>query len=151
MSWAAPDIPSLAWLDIARDFTEFWVHQQQIRDAVGRPGAQQPELLHPVLDTFLRALPHALREQARPDGTLVRFTVTGTAGGQWCTVRESGRWQMASTDIVTEETAQVRMGQDDVWRLASRGITPADARRRAVAEGDPALVNAATSLLAVIT
>jgi hypothetical protein len=24
------------WLDIARDYTERWVHDQQIRDAVGR-------------------------------------------------------------------------------------------------------------------
>lgn len=27
------------WLDAAREYTEFWVHQQQIRDATGRPGA----------------------------------------------------------------------------------------------------------------
>ncbi|MGH3673221.1 MAG: maleylpyruvate isomerase family mycothiol-dependent enzyme [Pseudonocardiaceae bacterium] len=150
VSWAAPDIPSPAWLDIAREFTEFWVHQQQIRDTVGRPGAQQPELLHPVLDTFLRALPHALRGQARPGGTIVRFTVTGAAGGRWHAVRASDRWRMASTDTVTEAAAQVTMDQDDLWRLASRGITPAEGRRRAVAEGDPALINAATSLLAVI-
>jgi uncharacterized protein (TIGR03083 family) len=150
VSRAALDIPSPAWLDIAREFTEFWVHQQQIRDTVGRPGAQQPQLLHPVLDTFLRALPHALRDQARPDGTLVRFTVTGPAGGQWYAIRESGRWRMGSTDTVTEAAAQVRMDQDDVWRLGSRGITPADARSRAAGEGDPALIDAATSLLAVI-
>ncbi|MGH3771365.1 MAG: maleylpyruvate isomerase family mycothiol-dependent enzyme [Pseudonocardiaceae bacterium] len=151
VSWAALDIPSPTWLDIARDFTELWVHQQQIRDAVGRPGAHQPELLHPVLDTFLRALPHTLRDQARPDGTVVRFTVSGTAGGEWYAVRDSGRWRMASADAVTKAAAWVTMGQDDLWRLATRGITPAEGRRRAVAEGDPVLVDAATSLLAVIT
>jgi hypothetical protein len=46
VSWAGPDT-SPAWLDIARDYTEFWVHQQQIRDAVDRPGADRPQLLHP--------------------------------------------------------------------------------------------------------
>lgn len=37
VSWAAPGVQAPLWLDIAREFSEFWVHQQQIRDAVGRP------------------------------------------------------------------------------------------------------------------
>lgn len=49
------------WLDAAREYTEFWVHQQQVRDAVGRPGANSGRLTWPVVDTFLRAVPHALR------------------------------------------------------------------------------------------
>lgn len=39
VSWADPDRPAPMWLDAAREYTEFWVHQQQIRDATGRPGA----------------------------------------------------------------------------------------------------------------
>jgi hypothetical protein len=35
--WAATgDVPR--WFDLSRDFTERWVHQQHIRDAVARPG-----------------------------------------------------------------------------------------------------------------
>jgi hypothetical protein len=124
VSWAAPDISSPTWLDIAREFTEFWVHQQQIRDAVGRPGATQPQLLHPVLDAFLRALPHALRDQARPEGTLVRFTVTGPAGGHWYALRGPDRWSMATSAGRNHPAATVQIGPDDLWRLASRGITP---------------------------
>lgn len=33
VSWAATDLASPAWLDIGREYTEFWIHQQQI----GRP------------------------------------------------------------------------------------------------------------------
>ena len=36
VSWVA-DEPAPIWLDCGRDFTEYWIHQQQIRDAVGRP------------------------------------------------------------------------------------------------------------------
>ena len=53
----------------AREFTERWVHQQQIRDAVGKPGLTERRWLHPVLDAFARALPHALRDHAAPGGT----------------------------------------------------------------------------------
>ena len=34
--WAGPD-PAPVWLDVAREYTERWVHQQQIRDATGDP------------------------------------------------------------------------------------------------------------------
>ena len=36
VSWAGPD-SSPVWFDIAREFTERWHHQQQIRDATGQP------------------------------------------------------------------------------------------------------------------
>lgn len=141
-------------MDIAREYTEFWVHQQQVRDAVGRPGADRPELVRPVLDTFLRSLPHVLRAHARPDGTAVRVRVPGPAGGTWYAVRDGGRWRMADGGVVDLPAggvaASVEMGHDDLWRLATRGITVAEGRRRAVAAGDTVLVGAVTSLLAVV-
>ena len=39
VSWAAPGVPAPVWLDVAREYSEYWVHQQQIRDAVQRPDA----------------------------------------------------------------------------------------------------------------
>ncbi len=53
VSWAGPG-PAPVWLDAARDFTEYWTHQQQIAEATGHPGLTQPDYLGPVLDTFLR-------------------------------------------------------------------------------------------------
>ena len=53
---------SLVWFDNARELTERWHHQEQIRLATNRPGIMTPLLYHPVLDTFLRGLPHAYRE-----------------------------------------------------------------------------------------
>lgn len=141
VSWAATDVPSPAWLDVAREFTEFWVHQQQIRDAVGRPGAQ--ELVDPVVDTFARALPFALRDLVRPDGTSVVLKVGERA---WSAVRRDGRWRMGAG----EPAAELTMDQDAFWRLATRGITVEEARRRATTSGDPKLTEAATTLLAVV-
>lgn len=148
VSWAGPDA-SPAWLDIAREYTEFWVHQQQVRDAVGRPGATQPELMHPVIDIFMRALPYSLGSHHRPEGTAVHFVVSGDAGGHWTAVVRDHQWRL-SAEAAPGGAAQIAMGADDVWRLATRGITVAEARRRAQVQGDPALVDAATSLLAVV-
>lgn len=148
VSWAATDVGSPAWLDIAREYTEFWVHQQQVRDAVGVPGADDTELMGPVLDTFARALPYALRSEERPEGTVVKLELTGPAGGQWFATRHADRW--ALTSVGEEPSARVSMDQDTFWRLATRGIDVEEARGRADLSGDPALGAAATTLLAVV-
>ncbi|MEU0805834.1 maleylpyruvate isomerase family mycothiol-dependent enzyme [Streptomyces sp. NPDC005970] len=82
VSWAALGAPAPNWLDTAREYTEFWVHQQQIRDAVERPGATGPELLHPVLDTFVRALPHTLCAHPAHGGATVRVLLPVRAAGR---------------------------------------------------------------------
>ena len=58
VSWAG-DEESLNWFDTARELTERWHHQEQIRLALGRPSIMIRELYHPVLDCFLRVLPDA--------------------------------------------------------------------------------------------
>jgi uncharacterized protein (TIGR03083 family) len=60
VSWAGEEI-SLNWFDTARELTERWHHQQQIRLATDRPGIMTPNLYYPVLDCFARGLPHAYR------------------------------------------------------------------------------------------
>lgn len=148
VSWAGPNA-SPAWLDIAREYTEFWVHQQQVRDAVGQPGATCPQLMYPVIDIIMRALPHSLSRCEHPEGTEVLFVVSGDAGGEWTAEFRGHGWQL-SDGAALIPAAQITMSDDDVWRLATRGITPAEARRRAQLHGDSTLIDAATSLLAVV-
>ncbi|GAA3687886.1 maleylpyruvate isomerase family mycothiol-dependent enzyme [Nonomuraea antimicrobica] len=148
VSWAATDVASPAWLDIGREYTEFWVHQQQVRDAVARPGATEPALLAPVLDLFARALPQSLRGHDRPEGTVAELEVLGAAGGRWSAARQEGRWHMAAPG--PEPEARVTMDQDTFWRLATRGITVEQARDRSRTSGDPELTAAMTALLAVV-
>ncbi|TDC99822.1 maleylpyruvate isomerase family mycothiol-dependent enzyme [Nonomuraea deserti] len=148
VSWAATDVGSPAWLDIGREYTEFWVHQQQVRDAVSAPGADDPALMGPVLDLFARALPYTLRDEERPEGTTVTLEVTGLAGGRWSATRREGRWRMSPAGA--EPAARVSMDQDTFWRLATRGVTPEQARERADMAGDPALAMSVTTLLAIV-
>ncbi|MFV2177212.1 maleylpyruvate isomerase family mycothiol-dependent enzyme [Actinomadura sp. LOL_016] len=148
VSWAATDIDSPVWLDIGREYTEFWVHQQQVRDAVSVPGAVEPDLMAPVLDIFARGLPHALRMHDRPEGSTAHLELLGPAGGRWGVVRQDGRWRMARPE--GEPVARVSMDQDTFWRLATRGITVDQARGRATASGDTELTTAITALLAVV-
>ncbi|MDA2803315.1 maleylpyruvate isomerase family mycothiol-dependent enzyme [Nocardiopsis suaedae] len=147
--WASDARPAPAWLDLAREYTEFWVHQQQIRDAVGRPGADGPDLAGPVTDAFTRALPKALAGLERPDGTSVEIEVQGAAGGVWTVAADQGRWGIGRGHA-PDPAARVVIAQDDFWRLATRGIGPDEARGRAGGGGDAGLWEAATALVAVI-
>ena len=84
VSWAGPE-PAPQWFDVAREFTERWHHQQQIRDATDRPPLYDPYFLSPVLDTFVRALPHNFRDPSRQREapSNLRFPVTRAACGSF--------------------------------------------------------------------
>jgi uncharacterized protein (TIGR03083 family) len=148
VSWAGPD-PAPVWFDIAREFTERWHHQQQIRDATGSPPLYDPYFLSPVLDTFVRALPHSFRHASAPDGTVVRFEISGRAGGVWSLVRIGRAWELA-LDSEAEPAADVVLPQDTAWRMFTKGINGETARRLAVVRGDAALVSPIFNTVSII-
>lgn len=144
VSWAS-DEPVPLWLDVAREYTERWVHQQQIRDATGRPRGREPELLHAVVRTFVHALPMAYRDMAAPDGTGVELRVTGEVDGFWHVVRRESRWELVAGQH-GEPAAVVTLEADDMWRLFTRNPHG----REALVEGDEALGRAIHSALAIV-
>jgi len=146
--WVGPE-PAPVWLDIAREYTERWVHQQQIRDAVGQPGLTEPHYLAPVIATFVHALPRALHAVSAPAGTVVRLVVTGEAGGRWIAVRGSDRWALGQ-DAGSPASATVTLDQDVAWRLWTRGISLDNARPRIETAGNPELAARALEMVSII-
>jgi uncharacterized protein (TIGR03083 family) len=140
VSWAG-DTVSPVWFDVAREYTEKWLHQQHIREAVGRPLLVSRRWLFPVLDTFMRALPRAYSATAAPAGTCVSFRLAGAAGGDWTLRRESvllPAWALYSGPGA-EAAARATLAQDWAWRLFTKGVSPEQARPHLTVEGDPAL------------
>ncbi len=137
VSWTG-SAPAPIWLDIAREYTERWYHQQQIRDAVGIPGFKQPMYFAPVLATFVHALPRTFQSVPSPDGTVVALVLTGDSGGNWCTVKEQPGWKLY-TGTIPAPDAQVTLDQDLAWRLFTKGVRREEALAHAVLAGDEAL------------
>jgi uncharacterized protein (TIGR03083 family) len=149
--WAAPGAPAPVWLDVAREYTEFWVHQQQIRDAVGRPSPDHPSLLHAMADTFLRALPHTLRDIPAADGTTITVTVGGTVNSDWTARRDPAGWSVAPGAADRSlGGVRLRITTGTLWRLATRGISPDVARQQVSVDGDEELARAALQILSII-
>jgi uncharacterized protein (TIGR03083 family) len=137
VTWAGPG-PAPVWLDCARDYTEYWVHRRQIAEATGRGTAgEDPALLATVLDTFVHAVPVALRRRgAGGSGGVLTLVARGAVDGRWS-------WP-ASAD------ATVTVDADVLWRLCVRMATPAEARLAAAVTGDAAVAAAALELVSII-
>jgi uncharacterized protein (TIGR03083 family) len=148
VSWVGPD-PAPVWLDIAREYTERWLHQQQIRDALGVAGLTEPHFFAPVLATFVWALPKTYAAVDKPDGTRIQVQITGASGGIWTVVREGEKWALYEGSA-TQPTSTVTMDQDVAWRLFTKGIAPDIAEQSVQIDGDYQLGRIALSTVSII-
>ena len=138
VSWAG-EMESAAWFDIGREFTEQWHHQAQIREAVGAKPLGDAAALHATLAIALRGLPHAYRDIAASDGTMLALHVIGEAGGAWTLERASGAWRLMS-GTPPSPSASAAMSDDAAWRLLFNGLAPEEARAAVAIGGDAALI-----------
>jgi uncharacterized protein (TIGR03083 family) len=149
VSWAGPS-PAPMWLHIARQYTERWHHQQQIRETDGRPLLTDPKTFAPVLATFVHALPRTYEHLTAPDATIVKLTIVGESGGSWFLVRESDTWVLFVDDEVTEATAHVAIGEEDAWRLFTKSVTKEEVQPRIRMVGDENLALNALETVSMI-
>ena len=147
VSWAG-ESASLNWFDTARELTKRWHHQQQIREAANRPGIMTPDSYHPVLDCFLRGLPHAFRSVEAPPGTAIQIDIQGDCGGYWLLTRSESAWLFTSTS--TSQAAHVTIPQQIAWRIFTKGISRADAIAQSTLHGDRVLAERVFYLTAIV-
>ena len=148
VSWAGEQA-SLNWFDTARELTERWHHQQQIRLAADRPGLMTPELYYPVLDCFLRGLPHACRDLDAPSGTTILVEISGDCGGQWFLSKDPGAWVLAK-EKAGGFASRVTIPQALAWRLFAKGIDRGSARAQIEIEGNQELGEKVLHLTAIV-
>lgn len=137
VSWAG-EADSLNWFDIAREYTEKWLHQQHIRQAAGQSLLLERKWFFPILDTFLRALPYAYRDVNADEGTILSFCIRGEAGGEWSLCRQDKVWRLFS-GVDSQPACRVEIDPDLAWRLFTRGVEPQEARTQALVTGDQTL------------
>lgn len=145
VEWATGSDPAPVWLDVAREYMERYVHQQQIRDATGRP-ALGADFAAPVLAAGAHALPVALRGLSRPAGTVVMFTADGPGGGTWHLARAAAGWELAPGRPPQPPSCEVRTTVDGAIKLYARDPAAPPLAWR----GDPELADALSRAKAII-
>jgi uncharacterized protein (TIGR03083 family) len=148
VAWAGEE-SSEVWFDIGREYTERWLHQQQIREAVAAPALIGREWLYPALDIFMRALPHTYRTVSAAAGQSIRFCIEGEAGGDWTLRREAACWSLF-TGVDPSSEARVTLDQVTAWKLFSKGLSATAARASIRIEGEARLGEPVFKALAVM-
>jgi uncharacterized protein (TIGR03083 family) len=148
VSWVGPD-PVPVWLDIAREYTERWHHQQHIRDAVNQPGLKEPKFFAPVLGAFIWALPRAFRAVRAVEGTTLTLAIVGESGGCWSIRREDAAWKLYAGEADDPE-AVVQIDEDLAWRLFTGGVEPKAAEELVTCSGDRKLAKNVVNVISII-
>ena len=125
---------------------DVWMHSQDIRRAIGRPGGFDTAAARHTIAVFGQALPMVVGKRvAPPAGTTVQVDVP-EAGESW-TVQIGADGRAAIVDAVDQPTALITLGAEEFVLLAGgrRGLDATDPK----IEGDRALGLAVLTHLAV--
>ena len=138
------------WFCGARELTERFVHQQQLRAAVGQLPFDDDDVLAAVVDTFSHAFPAALGTTSAPEGTSVAVAVDGGAiARHWTFTRIAGGW-VGRDGPGPDAAAHLRTDPDAFWRLLSGNLPPGEQVQRVDLAGTPTLFAALRDTRAVL-
>lgn len=150
VAWAG-EKESQNWFHIAREYTEKWHHQQQIREAIGLQHVlMTKELFYPCIDTFMRALPYAYSKLEAAIGTLVKVEVTGEGGGVWFLEKTFSGWRFVKNLAMAQPAAAVTMPDNIAWKLFTKAVSATGANNDIKTNGDVNLIKPVFSMLSVM-
>jgi uncharacterized protein (TIGR03083 family) len=149
VSWAGHD-PVPQWLEQARQLSEYWIHRQQLLQALGRPSDLRADVLGPVLDGMRWAYPYRLAAvEARP-GDAVDIEIVGPIAVTWRLVAADSGWTFRpEPGDADRRVAALSMSTEQAWRLLTNNLRSGD-RAGMRLTGDPAVVEALGRTRAII-
>ncbi len=121
VAWAGENT-SLNWKHVAREYTERWLHQQQIRAAIDDDYLLQATFYHPFLDTLMLALPHTFRAVESPVGTSIEIEIpTIDQLMTWSLTKNESGWEVLSHFTQQTENKVIIAGKS-AWKLFSKSL-----------------------------
>jgi hypothetical protein len=148
VAWAGQET-SQNWFHIAREYTEKFLHQQQIRDAVGKPGIMTKELYYPFLDTFMYAFPHTFSDVSAEIRTVVSLKVSTDIGGLWSIIKTDDSWILSKDDNL-DANCHVTIDPNTAWKLFSKSWKPEQVFDTVEIIGDRTLGEQTLKMIAVM-
>lgn len=149
VAWAG-ETESNNWFHIAREYTEKWHHQQQIRLAVGTEALlYTDEFYLPHLETSMRALPYHYRQLPGQENDLIEIVVRGNSLKSWYLQWQNGSWQLL-TESEQQPSCRITIPDAYAWRILTKGIDRAAAVQYSDISGDQTLGLHFFSMLAVM-
>ena len=139
VAWAGEE-RSLNWMHLARELTERFHHQQQIREATGRPLLDDPRFAAPVLEAFLYGLPPAYEGVEADPGAVLEVAFSAPVDRRFAVVFDPERgWRLGRAESGVAP-ARVELDPVSAWRTLTRSWPVEEAKRHAKLSGPAALV-----------
>lgn len=146
VAWAGEN-ESKNWMHIAREYTEKFLHQQQIRDAVGKQGIMTSEFYIPFLDTCMYALPFTLKETITEVGNVLKLKVNGDVKGEWFVVYNGKNWELSKELPEGKIVTSITIDSDASWKLFSKSLRADDLKEQILVEGDKDIASVALEMV----
>jgi len=103
---------------MASRIVDTWAHEQDIRDALSRPGGRNGAGETIVLDRCVETMAYVVGKRvAPPDGTSVLFLVTGVLARRALVAVAGGRASLVAVPQGTGATVTLTLDQGAFWRL----------------------------------
>ncbi|HMG43861.1 MAG TPA: maleylpyruvate isomerase N-terminal domain-containing protein [Acidimicrobiales bacterium] len=139
--------PSPFWQAIAREYAERWLHQQQVRRAVGAPDLGGEHLVTAARVVLLGLAAH-LHDLGASAGDTLAFVIPDV--GRWTLRRGDDGWELLEGGDPVAATAALTLHPGRAAPALSRGLDRADVPGVLTAGGDPVLAAAAVTGCAVL-
>jgi uncharacterized protein (TIGR03083 family) len=146
VQWAGPE-PSPVWLNQVRELSEFWIHRQQLLDALHHGPDLRSDVLGPVFDGLRWAYPYRLARQKRSLGDTVTINISGPVTLTWHVVASGQGWTF--TEVTGNQVATIAMSTDEAWRLLTNNLSP-ERQTALTMSGDSVLLEVLRNTRAII-
>lgn len=120
VSWAGPQTAP-RWLDQLRELSEYWIHRQQLHEAVRRPVDLDPILLRPILRGLRWAIPYRLTDAGLELDGAIQIDVGEPINERWNLVASDDVWNFSDSVHQTVATYASFTG-DAAWRLLTNNL-----------------------------
>jgi uncharacterized protein (TIGR03083 family) len=121
---------------IAIRIMDMWVHEQDIRRAVGRPGGLEGPVAEHAFSRHLTALPFVVgKKVGLPEGSTVVFEVTGPAGGT-VGIGTDGKRASRLDTVPDDPTVKLTMDLETFNRLCTGRGDASEIRKAVTVDGD---------------
>lgn len=147
VSWAG-EHESKNWFHLAREYTERWHHQQQIREAVDKQEIMDKEFFSPLIETFMMALPYTYRDTLAPDGSLISVNVGHPSNREWKIASSQHQWSFSESKKKPDTV--IEMSGDSAWKLFTNGLPESTLPEKIKISGNTALGKPILKMISVM-
>lgn len=135
VAWAG-ESTSKNWFHIAREYTEKWHHQQQIRSAISSDKLLlEKKWYYPYLSTSMRGLPFLYQNIKADHNDAIKISVGDDDSMHWFLYFKNDTWLLTESHI-EDPTTIIKIKADVAWKVFTKGMTKELALEKSEISGD---------------